>query len=30
MSRGTQNTIVLLVGLSALVMAVKGTYLHFV
>jgi uncharacterized repeat protein (TIGR03943 family) len=30
MSRGTQNTIVLLVGLSALVMAFKGTYLHFV
>lgn len=30
MSRGTQNTIILLVGLSALVMAVKGTYLHFV
>jgi putative membrane protein len=30
MSRGTQNTFVLLVGLSALVMAIKGTYLHFV
>ena len=30
MSRGTQNTLVLLVGLSALVMVVKGTYLHFV
>ena len=30
MSRGTQNTVVLLVGLSALMMAVKGTYLHFV
>ena len=30
MSRGTQNTIVLLVGLSALVMVLKGTYLHFV
>jgi uncharacterized repeat protein (TIGR03943 family) len=29
-SRGTQNTLVLLVGLSALVMAIKGTYLHFV
>jgi uncharacterized repeat protein (TIGR03943 family) len=29
-SRGTQNTLVLLVGLSALVMVVKGTYLHFV
>ena len=30
MSRGTQNTVVLLVGLSAVVMAIKGTYLHFV
>ncbi|MBE1550066.1 putative membrane protein [Mycobacterium sp. OAS707] len=30
MSRGTQNTLVLLVGLSALLMAIKGTYLHFV
>ena len=30
MSRGTQNTLLLLVGLSALVMVVKGTYLHFV
>jgi putative membrane protein len=30
MSRGTQNTFVLLVGLSALVMVIKGTYLHFV
>lgn len=30
MSRGTQNTLVLLVGLSALVMVIKGTYLHFV
>lgn len=30
MSRGTQNTLVLLVGLSALVMAIKGTYLNFV
>jgi uncharacterized repeat protein (TIGR03943 family) len=30
MSRGTQNTLVLLIGLSALVMAIKGTYLHFV
>jgi putative membrane protein len=29
-SRGTQNTLVLLVGLSALVMVLKGTYLHFV
>jgi uncharacterized repeat protein (TIGR03943 family) len=29
-SRGTQNTVVLLVGLSALVMAIKGTYLNFV
>jgi uncharacterized repeat protein (TIGR03943 family) len=29
-SRGTQNTLVLLVGLSALVMVIKGTYLHFV
>jgi uncharacterized repeat protein (TIGR03943 family) len=30
MSRGTQNTLVLLVGLSTLVMVIKGTYLHFV
>jgi putative membrane protein len=30
MSRGTQNTVVLLVGLSALVMVLKGSYLHFV
>ena len=30
MSRGTQNTLLLLVGLSALVVVVKGTYLHFV
>ena len=30
MSRGTQNTLLLLVGLSAVVMAIKGTYLHFV
>jgi uncharacterized repeat protein (TIGR03943 family) len=30
MSRGTQNTLVLLVGLSAVVMVIKGTYLHFV
>jgi putative membrane protein len=30
MSRGTQNTFVLLVGLSTLVMVIKGTYLHFV
>jgi putative membrane protein len=30
MSRGTQNTMILLVGLSAVVMAIKGTYLHFV
>jgi uncharacterized repeat protein (TIGR03943 family) len=29
-SRGTQNTVVLLIGLSALVMVIKGTYLHFV
>jgi uncharacterized repeat protein (TIGR03943 family) len=29
-SRGTQNTVVLLVGLSAVVMVIKGTYLHFV
>jgi uncharacterized repeat protein (TIGR03943 family) len=29
-SRGTQNTLVLLVGLSALVMVIKGSYLHFV
>ncbi|GAC1397616.1 MAG: TIGR03943 family protein [Mycobacterium sp.] len=30
MSRATQNTVLLLVGLSAVVMAIKGTYLHFV
>jgi uncharacterized repeat protein (TIGR03943 family) len=30
MSRGTQNTLVLLVGLSAVVMILKGSYLHFV
>jgi uncharacterized repeat protein (TIGR03943 family) len=30
MSRGTQHTVVLLVGLSALVMVIKGSYLHFV
>jgi len=30
MSRGTQNTLLLLVGLSAVVMVIKGTYLHFV
>ena len=30
MSRGTQNTLVLLVGLSTVVMVIKGTYLHFV
>src|SRR4029077_14470294 len=30
MSRGTQNTVVLLVGLSAVVMVIKGTYLYFV
>ena len=30
MSRGTQNTVILLVGLSAVVMVIKGTYLHFV
>jgi uncharacterized repeat protein (TIGR03943 family) len=29
-SRGTQNTLVLLIGLSAVVMVIKGTYLHFV
>jgi uncharacterized repeat protein (TIGR03943 family) len=29
-SRGTQNTVVLLVGLSVVVMVVKGSYLHFV
>jgi uncharacterized repeat protein (TIGR03943 family) len=29
-SRGTQNTVLLLVGLSAVVMVIKGTYLHFV
>jgi putative membrane protein len=29
-SRGAQNTLVLLIGLSALVMVIKGTYLHFV
>lgn len=30
MSRGTQNLILLLVGLSTAVMLVKGTYLHYV
>jgi uncharacterized repeat protein (TIGR03943 family) len=30
MSRGTQNTLVLLIGLSTVVMVIKGTYLHFV
>lgn len=30
MSRGTQNTIVLLIGLSVVVMVIKGSYLHFV
>jgi uncharacterized repeat protein (TIGR03943 family) len=30
MSRGTQNTLLLLVGLSAVVMVIKGTYLYFV
>ncbi|HTI78780.1 MAG TPA: TIGR03943 family protein [Mycobacterium sp.] len=30
MSRGTQNTLMLLVGLSAVVMIIKGSYLHFV
>jgi len=30
MSRGTQNALLLLVGLSAVVMVIKGTYLHFV
>jgi putative membrane protein len=30
MSRGTQNTLVLLVGLSIVVMVLKGSYLHFV
>ena len=30
MSRGTQNTVLLLIGLSAVVMVIKGTYLHFV
>ncbi len=30
MSRGTQNTLLLLIGLSAVVMVIKGTYLHFV
>jgi putative membrane protein len=29
-SRGTQNTLLLLVGLSTVVMVIKGTYLHFV
>jgi putative membrane protein len=29
-SRGTQNTLVLLVGLSVVVMVIKGSYLHFV
>ena len=30
MSRGTQSTIVLLIGLSVVVMVLKGSYLHFV
>ncbi|MGY4648118.1 TIGR03943 family putative permease subunit [Mycobacterium sp. URHB0021] len=30
MSRGTQNTVLLLVGLSAAVMVFKGSYLHYV
>lgn len=30
MSRGTQNALLLLVGLSIVVMAVKGSYLHYV
>jgi len=29
-SRGTQNTLLLLVGLSTVLMVIKGTYLHFV
>jgi putative membrane protein len=29
-SRGTQNTLLLLVGLSTVMMVIKGTYLHFV
>jgi uncharacterized repeat protein (TIGR03943 family) len=29
-SRGTQNTLLLLVGLSTVVMVIKGTFLHFV
>jgi uncharacterized repeat protein (TIGR03943 family) len=30
MSRGTQNALLLLVGLSTVVMAIKGSYLHYV
>jgi uncharacterized repeat protein (TIGR03943 family) len=30
MSRGTQNALLLLVGLSVVVMTIKGTYLHYV
>ena len=30
MSRGTQNLVLLLVGLSTAVMLVKGTYLNYV
>jgi uncharacterized repeat protein (TIGR03943 family) len=30
MSRGTQNTLLLLIGLSIAVMVVKGSYLHYV
>jgi uncharacterized repeat protein (TIGR03943 family) len=30
MSRGTQNALLLLVGLSVAVMAIKGSYLHYV
>jgi uncharacterized repeat protein (TIGR03943 family) len=30
MSRGTQNALLLLVGLSIVVMAIKGSYLHYV
>jgi putative membrane protein len=30
MSRGTQNTLLMLVGLSIVVMVIKGSYLHFV
>lgn len=30
MSRGTQNALMLLVGLSVVVMAVKGSYVHYV